>query len=94
VEHLFRLDRRSGWYFGAAFSVPFIALAVLAVMDTNLQLAIGVLAVIGFAGSILAFRLMRAIQRDLSALAIAIDPAHESLATGTDTSESFWTGTR
>jgi hypothetical protein len=48
---------------------------------------------IGFICSLVAWILLKEIQRDVSALALAMEPGREVLGGG-ETSESFWTGSR
>ncbi len=94
VEQFSRLERRCGWYFGCAFSAPFIAVFGLAMSTTEFRWPIGLVAVLGVLGSGLAFFLMRMIQSDLGALALSVDPNRDSLSSAGETTESFWTASR
>ena len=94
ASELHALAQRSGWYFGVAISTPFVALLLLATAtDDRYSTQVGMIAGIGFICSLVAWILLREIQRDVAALAVAIEPGREVLGGG-ETSESFWTGSR
>jgi serine/threonine protein kinase len=102
VEHLVRLERRCGWGFGMAGFFTFFAFALLGflivsqnTLSDTVKWWMFALSGIGAISCLFAWRMLQRIRADLSALAIAVDPTHESpTAAGTDTVESFWTGTR
>jgi hypothetical protein len=92
VAELLALAQRSGWYFGVAISTPFVALLLLATATDGRYLTqVGTIAGVGFICSLVAWILLREIQRDVTALAVAMEPGREALGGG-ETSESFWTG--
>jgi hypothetical protein len=90
VDRLLRLSRRCYWYLGLAFAAPLVAIAVLGVILPSDQtiihwLTVG-LALIGMVSSFLVWKLLRAIQGDIAALAAAVDRSQ----TGIETLDSFW----
>ncbi|HZZ71104.1 MAG TPA: serine/threonine-protein kinase [Pirellulales bacterium] len=103
LEKLWRLERRSGYYFVAAVLAPFLAMMLLATIPAVANDAkdngevgkwlMGAMALLGFLGSALAFRLYRLIQSDIAALATALDPSHEATV-GTETFDATWTSSR
>ena len=57
-------------YFGIALAIPFIALFLLSVMNSNTQWAPAVAVVGGFGGVGAAFTIVRRLQSDLDALVV------------------------
>jgi hypothetical protein len=94
VNDLARLERRSSRYVYLAFTSPLFAVMLLAFSGTKVQYATGVLAGVGVVVCIIAWNLAQTIRGDLAALAVALDPTHESIAGGGDGTESFWTASR
>jgi serine/threonine protein kinase len=92
VTRLQALERRSGRYWLAGISTPFVALLLLTHTDYRAQLSM--IIVVGFVCSLVAWWLYRSVQRDVTTLSIALEPGRESLPGGGETSESFWTGSR
>jgi hypothetical protein len=91
IDPLMRLSGRLWIYQALAVSVPFLAVTVLVLIDTQLRMAFAVLGAVGLTGFGAAFWLSRAVQADLTTLAMAVSPAAETLGT-TDTTESFFSG--
>jgi serine/threonine protein kinase len=92
-SRLAQFQQRSGWYFGVAISTPFIAMLLLTT-DTDYLAQMSTIAGVGLLCSLLAWYLWRLIQRDVEALAIALEPGRDALPGGGETSESFWTSSR
>ncbi len=93
VSRLEALKQRSGWYFGVAIATPFVAMLLLTA-DIKYITQVGTIAGVGLLCSLVAFYLRGLIQRDVEALAVALEPGREPLGGGGDTSESFWTSSR
>jgi serine/threonine protein kinase len=93
VSRLMALQQRSGWYFGVAISTPFVALLLLA-GDSRYATAVGLIAGVGFVCSLIAWYFFGQIRRDIGALAVALEPSRETMGSGGESSESFWTGSR
>ncbi len=93
ADQLMALGRRVWLYFGLAVAVPFLAVTVLVGLDDG-KAAIGGLGIVGLVGFGLSFWLALVIRNDVAALAIASQPAGTTLASGNDSSNSFWTGSR
>jgi eukaryotic-like serine/threonine-protein kinase len=94
VDRLIRLSRRGYWYLGLAVAAPLVAIAVLGVLLPSEEvvihwLTVG-LAVIGMVSSFLVWKLLRAIQGDIAALAAAVDPERAASESGIETLDSFW----
>jgi serine/threonine protein kinase len=94
VDRLLRLSRRCYWYLSLAFAAPLVAIAVLGVILPSDQtiihwLTVG-LALIGMVSSFLVWKLLRAIQGDIAALAAAVDRERASSESGIETLDSFW----
>ncbi len=93
VDRLMSLSRRGYWYLGLAVTAPFIAIAVIGAIDLDMKgvnwPTIG-LAVIGAASSYLVWKLLQAIQGDISALAAAVDRERAASQSGIETLDSFW----
>jgi serine/threonine protein kinase len=91
TQGLGRLSQRIWRYFGVAVAVPFGALAVLLATagGGKQQSAFGVISVMGLIGFFVSFALVRAIQSDLGALAIALAPTGESLPGENQTFDPF-----
>jgi hypothetical protein len=96
VVDLFRLEARAPWYLGLAVVAPFVAFITLALIELPQATKICnvVMALIGVAGSFLAYGLMRTIQRDITALAAALDPERSASQSAGGATDSFWTGSR
>ena len=83
-KQLVRLERRSSICFyltvTASFVTPILALALIisSISGDLVKAWMGILSVIGFVSCFASFKLLQVIRYDLEALAIAIDPAHES----------------
>ena len=83
-KQLLRLERRSSICFyltvTASFVTPILALALIisSISGDLVKAWMGILSVIGFVSCFASFKLLQVIRYDLEALAIAIDPAHES----------------
>jgi eukaryotic-like serine/threonine-protein kinase len=95
IRDLAALGRRSGLYFVAAVSVPFIAVlaAVLLLAGDERGAVIG-LAVVGLLAFFASYRFWREIQHDLEALTAVVNPA-ASLGDGSSiASESSWAAMR
>ncbi len=101
VDQLAGLSRRIWLYYLLAVAAPFLAALLLmsqfspagAAESGNLKLFIMFLIVLGLVGFGMAYYFDRAIRDDLSALAQIVNPAGSTLA-GTETTESFMTGSR
>ena len=87
------LGRRVWIYFGVAVAVPFLAVTLLVGFDED-RAAISGLGLVGLVGFALSFWLALAIRNDAAALAVAIHPAGTSLAGDSQSSDSYWTGSR
>ncbi len=76
ASELSRLAARSGLYFVLAVSAPFLAMVatVLLIDAAHDRLAVSVLGTLGLFSFALAYRLWQEIQRDIAALAAALDP--------------------
>jgi serine/threonine protein kinase len=91
AEHLLALGRRVWVYFGLAVAAPFLAVTVLVSLDID-KGAISGLGAVGLIGFALSFWMALTIRNDVAALAAAAQPAGTTL--GSDTTDSFWTGSR
>ncbi|MCC7083809.1 MAG: serine/threonine protein kinase [Pirellulales bacterium] len=102
VENFIRLECRCRRAFGWAVffavvggAVPMFLMLSMEKVGEVLRVWMILLSVAGLLSCFAAWKMLNAISSDLSALAIAVDPTRESSASaGTDTVESFWTGTR
>jgi serine/threonine protein kinase len=95
ARELTGLARRSGFYFLAAVSVPFIAvLAVVSLLEGDDRKAVFALGVIGLGAFLASYRLWREIQHDLDALAGLADPAVSLSDTSSLASDSSWASMR
>lgn len=76
ASELNRLAKRSGFYFVLAVSVPFLSMVatVLLLEAAQDRIAVSVLGTLGLFSFAVAYRLSQEIQRDVAALAIALDP--------------------
>ena len=92
VNELESVARRGRILLALTVAVPFLAFAALLMINFN-RLVIGGLTGIGFVGCGLAYLLDLTIRGDLSALAGVMNPSGEPHF-GTDTSDSFLTGSR
>jgi hypothetical protein len=98
-----KLARRVGRYFAGTVISPFLAVILLAAIQTDIvnkdvlsaqrkfAVILGVLGLVGFG---LAYTLAGAIRRDISALISAVNPDSALLSSHGDSSDSFWTGSR
>lgn len=95
VPSIASLARRSGLYFLAAVSAPFIAvLAAGLLLQGNDRIAVLALAPIGLGTLFASFRLWREIQHDLDALAALLEPS-ASLGDGSSLmTDSSWSSMR
>jgi uncharacterized membrane protein AbrB (regulator of aidB expression) len=69
-----------------------VALLLLAT-DTRYLTEVGMITFVGLMCSLVAYILSRGIQRDITAVVLALEPGRDPLSGG-DTSESFWTASR
>jgi len=91
-DQLAAVSRRGLYLLGLTFSVPFLALSALVLINFD-QAVVGALSAIGLIGCGLGYWLDLAIRGDLAALAGATNPAGDSLL-ASDTVDSFLSGSR
>jgi hypothetical protein len=85
------LARRSGFYFLAAVSVPFIALlAVVLLLQADDRGAVFGLAVIGLFAFFASYRLWREIEHDIASLNVVVNPAAALGDSSSIMSDSTW----
>jgi serine/threonine protein kinase len=96
VKDLLRLEARAPWYLGVAVIAPFLAFITLALIELPGagKICNIVMALIGVAGSFLAYGLMRTTQRDIAALVATLDPERTASQSSSASSDSFWTSSR
>jgi eukaryotic-like serine/threonine-protein kinase len=105
VSGLQQLDRRTWIYFGLAVAVVPIALVLMVLVQAvplpysklgtrDLQMMFGLLGLVGLVNVSAAFVLLRAVQRDIAALAVAASPGGAGLGGGEAAPDSFWTLSR
>ncbi|HET6882154.1 MAG TPA: serine/threonine-protein kinase [Pirellulales bacterium] len=95
ARELAGLARRSGLYFLAAVSVPFIAvLAVVALLEGDDKYAVIALGLIGLATFFASYRLWREIQHDLDALTALADPTAALGEASSLAGDSSWSSLR
>jgi len=102
VSRLQSLERRSWLYFGLAVAVVPIALVVMVLIhalrgpesESGSQMVFGLLGFVGILNGIAAFLLLRTVQRDIAALAVAASPGGAALGGGESAPDSFWTLSR
>ncbi|HEV3341663.1 MAG TPA: serine/threonine-protein kinase [Pirellulales bacterium] len=88
------LARRSGYYFLAAVSVPFIALlAVVLLLAKDDRGAVFGLAVIGLCAFFVSYRLSREIENDVASLILVVNPAASMSDSSSLVSDSSWGST-
>lgn len=85
AQQLQQLANRCGFYFVLAVSVPFLAVvATVLLLDTTQdRIAVSVLGTLGLVSFAIAYRLWQEIQRDIAALALALD-LHAGAADGAE----------
>jgi eukaryotic-like serine/threonine-protein kinase len=84
------LARRSGIYFLAAVSVPFIAVLAVVLLAADDRRAVIALAVIGLLAFFASYRLWREIEHDIASLNVVVNPAAALSDSSSMLSESSW----
>jgi uncharacterized membrane protein len=85
MERLTWLYRRTWFHFGLAVLVPITSVTMLAFIEADLRLAYILLGGLGVFVGFITFGLLRWIQADLEAMAMAVSPTGESLSIRSDT---------